>query len=625
MINFADERDLQRKIARKLSTGDFNFQVAPANYFCDVIDAFNNIYIEVKPSHFAACQLLYGAFRTFGGNEYDFIPQVFGLATASEIQFYKVPPYSVLKDFYNSIDSTVSPSLVGNAELNRKAREILGAPFCTNNYDSPLDFTVPYIFISPKNIFYVITRLERYDINIKELISKIADVYINKGEIALIKSGGIVDTVDGSVVASKRIKPEDEHFVKSLRITPHDITELSDHLDEYEEISKRRSLGQFYTKPHTTAKVHDLILKHINPSVIVDPYSGTGSLLVPFAAEGVKIIGNDIDPNAIAIAKLQFEGYDAVFDNIDCISVTAAELIRKWGLSGENLFYFNPPFGTVATNTLVDDGVDVSRKIAINYRDELLQYGRGDLILPTIGQTVEMMKILGSGYLAFYCPAGIFLGRRRYNKLLKELLSNFTFLEGLILSGDDFNEVSGDKPIALTLWKFGGSTNHLDLKFDCYDKTVELQEGFFLKDGWRYDQRDGIEGELCVAHKEVFNVPQPPMFHCKPKGGGSRVIPANVKADISFNGFPSELIYSLWSTISANPRLTVPVATPLQFNEAYTHMPRDFNNKECQLILTYLILWNLLGESNHNYTNNWVGFVGIHRRLRFGTPEQTSS
>jgi len=32
-IRHYDERDLQRKIARKISSGDFTFQVCPSSYF----------------------------------------------------------------------------------------------------------------------------------------------------------------------------------------------------------------------------------------------------------------------------------------------------------------------------------------------------------------------------------------------------------------------------------------------------------------------------------------------------------------------------------------------------------------------------------------------------------------
>ena len=37
-IQYFDERDLQRKIVQKISSGDFIFQVCPSSYFCDILD-----------------------------------------------------------------------------------------------------------------------------------------------------------------------------------------------------------------------------------------------------------------------------------------------------------------------------------------------------------------------------------------------------------------------------------------------------------------------------------------------------------------------------------------------------------------------------------------------------------
>ena len=66
-ISYADERDLQRKIAKKLSDERYSFRVGVSSYFCDVLDDFSNIYMEVKVGEdFAAAQLLYGAVREFG-------------------------------------------------------------------------------------------------------------------------------------------------------------------------------------------------------------------------------------------------------------------------------------------------------------------------------------------------------------------------------------------------------------------------------------------------------------------------------------------------------------------------------------------------------------------------------
>ena len=61
---------------------------------------------------------------------------------------------------------------------------------------------------------------------------------------------------------------------------------------------------------------------------------------------------------------------------------------------------------------------------------------------------------MGFGSIAFFSPSGLFLGRTRYNKILKKLLQNFQFLEGKIFAGSAFEKVSKDKAIAFTIWQY---------------------------------------------------------------------------------------------------------------------------------------------------------------------------
>ena len=86
--------------------------------------------------------------------------------------------------------------------------------------------------------------------------------------------------------------------------------------------------------------------------------------------------------------------------------------------------------------------------------------------------------------------------------------------------------------------------------------------------------------------------------------------------------FPSELIYSLWSTLIGQRAI---VQHPLEFDNAYVHIPQDFSGRECQLILVYTIIWNLMIESTKDYTKGQIGFVGIQRELKFGNKNQTEA
>lgn len=227
----------------------------------------------------------------------------------------------------------------------------------------------------------------------------------------------------------------------------------------------RRERGSYFTKKETAEKTAEIIKKYVTPTQIIEPYAGCGNLLLPF--EGTPRVANELFPESYEQGKLLVP--NAEWHNDNTLDYSARELIERWNIkSDENtLIYSNPPFGAASVNSLVNGSIEkgTSQKIAIQYRPELLIYGRGDLMLPTLGQMIEIIKELGKGYLAVYSIFGLYCGRVRYNKCLIELLSNFTFQEGWIFSGKGFEGISQMIPVAFTVFKYGGQTQHLDLEF----------------------------------------------------------------------------------------------------------------------------------------------------------------
>ena len=122
-----------------------------------------------------------------------------------------------------------------------------------------------------------------------------------------------------------------------------------------------------------------------------------------------------------------------------------------------------------------------------------------------------------------------------------------------------------------------------------------------LKDGWRYKEGKVIEDKLCVKGLLVFNDMAPPTFSNGCNKTGSEVAPENIKKELI--GFPSEIIYSLWSVLQHGI-----VKEPLPFHDAYVHIPLDFNNRTNQLMLVYTLISVLLKEKNGNYTKGKIGF-----------------
>lgn len=208
------------------------------------------------------------------------------------------------------------------------------------------------------------------------------------------------------------------------------------------------------------------------------------------------------------------------------------------------------------------------------------------------------------------------LGRNRYKKLLKALLQDFKFIEGHIFSGENFNSVASKKAITFTIWKYCPkiNTNIESLTFFYNDKELKVKRIPLLKDGWKYDSRTYIKGEIVVQGNDRFNASPPKIFHLEHKKGGSELTVENVKKDLGIPNIPSELIYGLWSVCVGYLSIT---DFPISFNEAYTHLP-DFSKPETLEILAYVIIHTIITELKNNYCQGKIGFIGINRIFKFG-------
>jgi hypothetical protein len=240
---------------------------------------------------------------------------------------------------------------------------------------------------------------------------------------------------------------------------------------------------------------------------------------------------------------------------------------------------------------------------------------------------MEIIRDVGAGYIAFFCPMGVFCGRKRYNRLLMQLLKDFEFLEGEIFSGKYFEDVNKDKPIALTLWRYSPDvdTSHESLTFLCEGARIPLKIAPLLKDGWRY--RDGNKyiknktpNYFSVMRSERFNTPNPKVFTVNViESSGAEVHPDNVKKALNFIEIPDELLYALWS-ITVGYHSISPF--PFYINEAYTHLP-DFNSPKVQEILALSIVYALIDELVKNYTKGHITFLNNEGLFRFGNAKLT--
>lgn len=389
-----------------------------------------------------------------------------------------------------------------------------------------------------------------------------------------------------------------------------------------------RNLGKFYTKDHLSQKLALIIKNYVNPSFILEPFVGNGSLIKPF---GDNIAGtlNDINKEAVKSLNEQFKKGNWNIKNVDFIETETEEIVKNWKIPQnceKFLIYSNPPFGTSSRNQSISSKEEKilmkkenveSRKIRIRYGGLEKKYGRGDLVLPAIGKMIEVIKKFGRGYLGFFSPLGVFCGRIRYRKLLNALLHDFLFLYGKIFTGRYFENINKDKSIVFCLLKYYPNcrTLHESISLEYNGSEIRFKKMDLLKDGWFYDNRKIIKREIAIQGNERFNIPYGKSFKSNVKSGGSEIVPENVKIPLDLPPkVPSELTYGLWSSFLGYHSF---ITHPVYMSEAYVHLP-DFKRQETREILAYLILYNIITETINKKTNGKIGFEGDNRLFSFG-------
>ena len=632
-IIYDDEFDLQRKIVKILNKSGFYFKKAKANYFCDLIDKINKIYVEVKPDFFSPAQILYGMAK----NKIEDAKYI-GLACAFEIRFYIPPSFRAILDFAKSIDPDLkmSPSSITKQLWQKKAFELLGIHDFIYTYKGKLnlDDKKKTIFINKDNYEYFRKIFDKYNINPARFLTYIADIYSKNQEITINNEGKILNKNTGKFFRNSDNRQQtlndidyrpiknfrDKTLLEFTRIKPSDIQEILHQIDRLEPIGARRIRGRYFTKGKLGREISDIV-KQLSPQYIIEPYVGSGSLIDSLVGDYTGAM-NDINDGFIKILRKQYEGYNWIFTSLNVITTPINELIIKWNIPIDKtiLIITNPPFGTASTNKLASKKDEInrggSRKKKIEYGGLGDKYGRGDLLIPAIAKLIELVKYIKKGYLSFFAPAGVFCGRKRYNKLLNALLKDFEFLEGYIFSGEHFNSISKKKPITFTIWKYNKNINtvHESLEFNYEGKNIQLKKLPLLKDFWKYDNRKNILNEIAVQGCDRFNAATPKIFHMNVKKGGSEIIYANIKKAIKLSKIPDELFFGLWSVTVGYKSIT---NFPIYINEAYTHLP-NFNMTETFEILAYVIIHIIISEEIKHYCNNKIGFIGTSRIFKFG-------
>jgi hypothetical protein len=641
MIRYDDEKDLQRRICKILNKGGYNFVKEKDSFFCDIVDYNVKVFGEIKTrGEFAPHQLIYGIVKNDVRDAKYLI-----LANEYEARIYDCPYFEDMVYFAKKIsdDFEKAPSSIIKRKYISEAFEILGLhkQIYTYNTKFKIDDDNPCIFLDDSNYEYFQLLLQKYRINPSEFIKKFSKTWVEKSRL-FIKNDDktIFDQESGNEVkAHRKITNEfDKILIRSTRIKPKNIEEILHKIDALAPLDVRRKRGKYWSNLAVSDIVIEIIRDVVDPTFVFEPFVGGGSLVRDMVPE-IQGIVNDIDKGMVGMLEDEWEGYGWKFHKKNFLTTPIMEVLNEWGIPEKTdrfLIFTNPPFGTSATtrsSSKTKERGKKSRKNKIDYGSDsekdwfMKTYGKGDLCIPSIAHIMEIVKNRGNGYIAFFSPFGVMLGRRRFNKLLKMLLKDFEFLFGEVFSGTMFNNVSEKKAISFTVWKYnkGIETPHEDLSFIYGEESYKLKVLPLLKDLWNYDTRKRIKEEIAVQVNYSFGSTIPKVFHVKVEKGGSEVIPENVKYKLGIDEIRDELAYSLWSVLAGRKSNILDYPNyPLMFDNCYTHVP-DFRSKKVMEVLAYTILYTILFEIENNYCNGKIGFVGMMRKFVFGRKEITDN
>jgi hypothetical protein len=639
MVKHDDEKDLQRKICGILNKGGYNFQKGNDAFFCDIVDYNIKAFGEIKTNgKFAPQQIIYGLAKEDIHDAAYII-----LANEYELRVFKTPDFEIMAKFARSVsaDLSRSPSSLHENRFIEEGFKILGTHDLIYTYkgDFKIDEKNPCIFLDDNNYEYFQIILTKYRISAAEFIDKFAKTFANKSRL-FIKNDGltIFDQESGNEVkAHRKITNEfDRMLIRSTRVKAENIEKIIHKIDTLSPIDVRRKRGKYWSNLAVSEIATELVRDLVDPTFIFEPFVGGGSLVRDIVPE-VKGVVNDIDGGMVGLLEKEWEGYGWGFKKENFLTTPIADVMEKWGLPKETerfLIYTNPPFGTVSTNKMASKKGEInelneSRKNEIQYGAEGKEskffgdiYGRGDLCIPSIAHIIEIVKRRGSGFIAFFSPFAMMLGRKRYNKILSLILEDFNFIYGEVFPGSMFNGVAKNVSISFTIWEFkkGCNHRHKNLRFTSYEKEYRVKGMTLLKDGWRY--RDGskyvktkMEDAIGAFRSEKFNAPGPKTFSVNVKdGSGAEISPDNVKIPMNVLNVPDELVYGLFSACVGKSSATT---YPMLFNDCYTHLP-DFSRSESVEILSYAVMYAISREISNGYTEGKIGFVGMNRIFKFG-------
>lgn len=295
---------------------------------------------------------------------------------------------------------------------------------------------------------YVLNLLlsEEFDISIQEILNII--LHLNDPYV-FVKDGIFFNPESNSEffiqIKSKKTREFVKNFLAKFKIKDIEIVKeyikhnYSSHLPD----NKKSNLGKYYTPKEIVEIMKEIVMPYITPSTyLLDMACGCGAFLDLF--DDCKIIGRDIDPQAVEVLKL-FKFYNVEVDN-SLINVNRS----KYGLNMEDklIIIGNPPY---------NDTTSKNKRFGTNKKTKVDILTDNDVKSKDFGISfLKAYSKLNPEYVCVLHPLSYLIKKANFDQLA-HFKENYILGRGIIFSSRLFKDLK-DKtefPVIIAFYKKG--------------------------------------------------------------------------------------------------------------------------------------------------------------------------
>lgn len=193
----------------------------------------------------------------------------------------------------------------------------------------------------------------------------------------------------------------------------------------------KTNLGSFYTPPHIVRQVYGLLKKFVGSNdidVLLEPSCGYGAFFeYPFAERRMRLVGADIDPQALAVARERIPAAEFFAQN--ALFAVARE---NYGIRRDEKLVIvgNPPYNDKTSQ--VKGGVKRAADYAIDPDLQARDLGLSSLLA---------YRKLSPNFIAVLHPLSYLIKPANF-RILSPLLNDYRLVDALVFSSQEFAETS---------------------------------------------------------------------------------------------------------------------------------------------------------------------------------------